>query len=293
MGGVIDLKQIGGLRRRMPITYITFLVGSLALAGIPPFAGFWSKDDILAAVAEKAYSPGPAHQLYWVLYLVAAVTALLTAIYTFRAFFLTFHGEERIPAEAGHHAHESPPVMTGPLAILALGAIVVGGYFYWTKDFTGEEGFLAQNTPSLAFAQRAEARTTNIEPAGPTHLTIMVTSTMVAVVGVAAAMLLYLGRGGLLKALTAMMTAVGLYTLSYGKFFFDQIYQFLIVGPLAGIAWLSAWFDRNVIDGIVDAVGRLPRVLGSALRPLQGGMVQFYALAMVLGLLALIGALLM
>src|SRR5262249_8599591 len=130
MGGVIDMRRIGGLRRLMPVTCRTFLIGCLALAGLFPFAGFWSKDEILGAGHDKAHhAQGLAHSLYGGLYWVGMLTAGLTAFYTFRAFFLTFFGEERIPHEAGHHAHESPRVMTTPLIILAVLSVVVGAYF--------------------------------------------------------------------------------------------------------------------------------------------------------------------
>ena len=149
MGGIIDIRRFGGLRRRMPTTHWTFLFGCLALAGIAPFAGFWSKDAILAAVWQQA-STSRVAGLYYVLYLAGVATAGLTAIYTFRAFFLTFYGPERIPEEAGRHAHESPPAMTGPMTILAVGALAVGAYFQWMGDFAGPASFLAQ-TPSLAY----------------------------------------------------------------------------------------------------------------------------------------------
>jgi NADH-quinone oxidoreductase subunit L len=286
MGGVIDVRYFGGLRHRLPTTHWTFLFGCLALAGVVPFAGFWSKDAILLAVREQA-SGGATAGYYWALYWTASGTAFLTAVYTFRALLLTFWGDERIPAEAGRHAHESPPAMTGPLVILALGALTVGAYFQRTGDFLGPHGFLA-HTPSLAFSGLAAA-----EPAGEMHQTVALVSTALAVAGLLLAAVLYLGPRQWLQGLTRLMTALGLYGLSHGKFFFDEIYRSLIVLPLQGIAWLSAWFDRSVIDGLVDLIGWLPRAIGSLFRPAQGGMVQFYALAMVLGLLVLIGVLLL
>jgi NADH-quinone oxidoreductase subunit L len=285
-GGVIDIRQLGGLRRRMPWTHWTFLCGGLALSGIVPFAGFWSKDAILAATAEKV-GGGDAGGLYAILYPAALLTAFLTAVYTFRAFFLTFYGEERLRLSDGRHAHESPPTMTGPLVILALGALGVGAYFQWTGDFLGPHGFLAQ-TPALGSLAAQEA-----EPAGAGHLAVALLSTAVAAAGIAVAAFLYLGRPERLRALTALMTGLGLYGLSYGKFFFDPIYRALVVAPMRRLAATLAWLDQHGVDALVNAVGALPRAIGADLRPLGGGLVQFYALVMVLGLLVLMGALLL
>jgi NADH-quinone oxidoreductase subunit L len=296
-GGVIDVEKLGGLRRRMPITHWTFLFGCLALAGIFPFAGFWSKDAILAAVAEKSHA-GDATWLYLILFLVGTLTAFLTAVYTFRAFFLTFYGRERLEPEAGKHLHESPWVMTGPLAVLALGALAVGGYFQWSGDFLDHKGFLLQ-TPSLAPLVEQEEMGAAPEPGGEGahsssgHLAVALLSTGVAVAGIAVAALLYLGRPAWLEALTALMTALGLYGLSKNKFYFDEIYRALVVGPLERLAAVLAWLDQHGVDALVDAVGAVPRAIGATLRPLQGGLVQFYAVLMILGVLALLGALLL
>jgi NADH-quinone oxidoreductase subunit L len=286
MGGAIDIRQFGGLRHRLPTTHWTFLFGCLALAGIFPFAGFWSKDAILAAVSQQTGHDSSG--LFHLLYLAAMATALLTALYTFRAFFLTFYGEERIPPEAGHHAHESPPAMTGPLVILAFGALGAGAYFQFTGDFIGPHGFLTQ-TPSLAYSGVAAEAAVE----GEFHWGIAISSTVLATAGALLAAVLYLGSPRRVEALARLMDVFGLYGLSRGKFFVDQIYNVLIVWPLEGLARLLAWIDRRVIDGLVNLVGMLPGALGAALRPMQSGMVQFYALAMALGLLALIGALLM
>jgi NADH-quinone oxidoreductase subunit L len=282
MGGVIDMREFGGLKRKMPWTHWTFLIGCLALAGIVPFAGFWSKDSILAAVAEKAAEhPG---SIYGWLYYSAVFTAFLTAFYTFRAYYLTFHGEERIPEQAGHHAHESPPSMTGPLAILAVGAITVGAYFQWNGDFLKPDGFLMQ-TPSLLPLTVEKA----VAEAGPSHLTVAIISTIVAVAGIALAWLFYIARPDLAEATVKAAKSAGLYALSYGKFFIDEIYVMLVVWPLQGLAWLCAMIDSYLIDGLVNLFGAVPRWVGYALRPLQGGLVPFYALLMAAAVLALAG----
>ncbi len=294
MGNVIDITRFGGLRRRLPVTHWTFLFGCLALAGIVPFAGFWSKDLILAAVHKQA-AHGPGGAFYWVLYVAALATAFATALYTFRAFFRTFYGEEVIPHEAGDHAHESPRVMTWPLIVLALCSLVVGAYFEWTHGFAD---FL-HHAPSLAAleviaAHHAEgAAATHAAKAGGGHLVVAITSTIVALAGVGLAALLYLGRGGLVDSATRLASAVGLYQFSVGKLFIDQLYNVVIVWPLEAVALVSYWIDRHLVDGLVNFVGRVPPAVGTALRPLQMGLIQFYALAMVLGLLVLMGALLM
>ena len=299
MGGVLDVRRFGGLRRLMPVTHWTFLVGCLALAAIFPLAGFWSKDMILAAVAGRSHEAAGGGGLYLVLYAAGMFTALLTALYTFRAYFLTFHGPERIPPEAGHHAHESPGTMTVPLVVLALGALSVGVLFEWTDGFGG---FLRQ-APSLAYVELAAQAPATAGDAvvkaaadgtaeKSSDLGVSLLSTALALAGVVLAAVLYLGKPNRVQRLTRAMKAVWFYQLSYGKFFFDEIYGLLIVGPLEQLARLCAWGDRRVIDGLVDACGAAPKLVGAMLRPLQNGMLQFYALAMVLGLLVLIGTLL-
>jgi NADH-quinone oxidoreductase subunit L len=289
MGHVIDMRRFSGLRHLMPWTFRTFWFGCLALAGIFPFAGFWSKDAILAAVHDRIH--GAVHEgavagaLFNSLYYAALFTAFLTAFYTFRALFMTFYGEERIPPEAGHHAHESPPPMTVPLVILAICALVVGVYYSYMTDSSWAE-FLV-HTPSLAFAPVYHHGL-----AHEFHIDVAVISTVVAVLGLGLAAYFYLGDRREITALAGAMQKLMVYQLSAGKFFFDQIYNALIVWPLKLLAGLSYWFDRNLVDGLVNLVGRVPVGLGTLLRALQNGLVQFYALAMVLGLLVLIGTLL-
>jgi NADH-quinone oxidoreductase subunit L len=279
MGGVIDMRCFGGLRRRLPITHATFLIGALALAGIVPFAGFWSKDAIFAALTDRlneTNTGGNAVILYRALYYAALFTAGLTAFYTFRAFFLTFYGPERIPAEAGHHAHESPRVMTWPLVVLSAFAFGVGGWFEWTHGFAN---FLAR-TPSLAYGALAAHGEHGF------HLDVAFVSTLVAVGGALAAMYLYVGAGREVEMLTRLLRP--LYEISYGKFFIDQLYNAVVIWPLWLAAKASAWLDQRLVDGLVNLVGWIPPAIGSLLRTLQNGVVQFYALVMVLGLLVLL-----
>ena len=291
MGNTADMRRFSGLRRIMPWTCLTFLAGCLALSGVVPFAGFWSKDAILAAAREGGAGY---HDLYQVLYYAGLFTALLTAIYTFRGFFLTFYGETRVPPEAGHHAHEAPSVMLVTLLILAVCALVVGCVnweFSWPFGADALYHFLLA-TPSLAYA--AVPRVAH-EAAG-LHFEVQAVSTITALTGIGIAAFLYLGDRRQVAALTRWTSSVyglRLYQLSYGKFFFDGIYSVLVVWPLWFLALFSYWFDRWIVDGLVNLAGKLPVAVGSMLRSLQNGMVQFYALAMVLGLLVLVGTLLM
>jgi NADH-quinone oxidoreductase subunit L len=328
MGNVIDMRRFGGLRKLMPITHATFLIGCIALAGIPPFAGFFSKDSIVAAVEERAHSlehelehrhaasndhaeetesgTNPlatwtpeqlerfAHVYKWLFY-SAMFTAFLTAFYTFRAYFMTFHGEERIPREAGHHAHESPAAMFWPLIGLAICAAVVG----FSLDNTFARGgthrfseFLLQ-TPSLADGAAAATR-------GPFvfHWSVAGASFGIAVGGLLLATALYLGSSRNAERAKSLLDfeylgighLVSPYKLSLHKFFFDEIYQLLIVWPLRAGAAVCYAVDRWIIDGLVNLAGRIPPLVGGLMRSLQMGLVQFYALAMVLGLLVLLAA---
>jgi NADH-quinone oxidoreductase subunit L len=270
MGNVIDMRRFSGLRKVLPITHITFLFGASALAGIPIFAGFWSKDEIihtnLLECHDRTYGP-----LYFVLFIVALVAAGLTAFYTFRAYFRTFWGDLRVPEEAeahGHHVHESPPVMTVPLIVLAFGALTVGmalGATHWLAHFLSR-------TPAYK----------HLEPLPEEGLSIplMLASTVIAVAGAAVAYVMYVARP--VSAPTEGV-ALKLYTLSQNRFYFDELYRAIVVHPMNALARIAAFFD-HIVDGLVDLVGAAPSWIGTALRPIQNGLVQFYALAMILGL---------
>jgi NADH-quinone oxidoreductase subunit L len=235
--------------------------------------------------------------VYEALYLLALLTAVLTAFYTFRAFFRTFYGPEKIPEEAGGHhrapraawsdgrAVESPSSMTAPLAILAIGTVGVGMLLEWVWPL---EEFLAR-TPSLAIL---DSQSHAVHASLADKLAVALWGTLAAAGGIALAGLLYLAAPRYLASAVRLMRATGLYALSAGKFFFDAVYEALIVRPLEMLARALAWADNKLVDGLVDRVGLAPIRLGAELRPLQGGLIPFYALAMVLGLLVLLGALL-
>jgi NADH-quinone oxidoreductase subunit L len=249
----------------MPVTHWTFLIGSLALAGIPPLAGFWSKDEILAVVGLAA-SESKYQNLFGWLRLGVLVTSGLTAFYIFRAYFLTFWGPTRVPKAAGAHPHESPPVMTWPLMILAIAAAGIGfvlgpshRFFHWLS-----------HAPALG----------GVEP-HPLSFSVAATGTAVGVAGMLIAWWLYVGVPGL--AATLSKSSLGLYQLSLGKFFFDEIYDLLVVRPLRGLAVLSSLFDKGVIDSLVDWIAGRPALVGRWFRKWQSGLIQSYAALMFVG----------
>ncbi len=287
MHHVIDMRRFSGLRHIMPWTHKTFWFGCLALAGVFPFAGFYSKDMILGAVHDKAHGH---MNVYTVLYYSGLFTAFLTAFYTFRALFLTFFGPLRTPPEA-HHPHESPRSMTVPLMILAVCAVAVGAFVELSHAYT-----LLWHTPSLtAGAVGATAAPLLAAHHGlAMHIDVAALSTVVAAAGIGLAAFMYLGKrteAETLAELTSTRRGLWGYQLSLNKFYFDEIYQVLFVLPLRGVAALSYLVDRYVIDALVNLCGWVPRAVGGLLRSLQTGMVQFYALAMVLGMLVLLGSL--
>jgi NADH-quinone oxidoreductase subunit L len=374
MHHIIDMRRFSGLRKIMPATHATFLIGCLALAGVWPLSGFWSKDAVVASVHDRVHQlehlanpHGPAHgeettpakadtsplsklsheQLermataYEVLYYLALFVAFLTAFYTFRAFFMTFYGEEKVPYEVHGHAHESPPLMTVPLMVLSIFAAIVGAVLFASGAF---DNFLL-HTPSLAAGWANET----LKP-GAFHMDVAWTSSIVAFAGIGLAFYLYNGGKrevdwfyyvmnwdwlhqategafvsslqqiplvrfinrwapriylgwlvrliGNLILLVVLVLSVPLtffayispYRLSYGKFFFDEIYNVLIVWPLRIIAQLAYWIDRTIIDGLVNLCGKIPTAFGNLMRSMQFGLVPFYALAMVLGAVVLLAA---
>jgi len=269
MGGVIDMRRFGGLRRLVPITHVTFLCGAAALAGVPLLSGFWSKDEILGAALNASSEAESYRAAYGILFLVGLVTAGLTAFYAFRAYFMTFWGEERIPEEAGHHAHESPPVMTIPLVVLAVGAVAVGAV---VGPLTHWFGGLLHHLPDMT-AQEEH----------PGNLLLMVVSGAVALLGIGLAWWMYVVNPGLPAELAKRFKL--LYEMSLNKFDVDELYDSFVVRPLAGFAEFCRLVDHYVIDSIVDLIGHAVRLFADIVfRPMQNGLVQFYALAMVLGL---------
>jgi proton-translocating NADH-quinone oxidoreductase chain L len=267
MHDVIDMREFGGLRKVLPITHWTFLAGALALAGIPLFSGFWSKDMILESTLEARHS-ARFGTVYIILFSIALITALMTAFYTFRAYFRTFWGELRMPE--GAHPHE-PAVMTVPLIVLGIGAVAVGivaePFTHWFS------GFLTKS-PVIVTASGGQTADELL------NWPLILSSSAAALIGFAIAWYVYLKKPGAAERLA--QSAPTWYYLSLNKLYVDEIYNLLFVQPatlLAGICGLV----EAVVDDLVRLVATIPRFLGLLIRPIQNGLVQFYALAMVLG----------
>jgi NADH:ubiquinone oxidoreductase subunit 5 (subunit L)/multisubunit Na+/H+ antiporter MnhA subunit len=276
MGNVIDMRRFGGLRKVLPITHWTFLCGAAALAGVPLLSGFWSKDEILGVTWDASAPEWSTRGVYLLLLITGLVTAGLTAFYSFRAYFLTFWGEVKIPHEAGHHAHESPPIMTVPLIVLAAGAVFAGVVFgnpvnHLFQDYLHQQWIL----PSFVPALRPSSYIHHI------NLPLMIASSVIALAGIAVAYWMYIQEP---QAAAKMVKRVPeLYELARNRFYLDELYDIFIVKPLTGVATFCRVFDQYVVDGLVDFLGQVPRFTGYLFRPIQNGLVQFYALLMILG----------
>jgi NADH-quinone oxidoreductase subunit L len=279
LGGEQDVRRMGGLASRLPVTYRTFLVATLALSGIPPLAGFFSKDAILTGVF-AVHRP--------ILFAIGLFTAGLTAFYMFRLVSLTFYGEPRMTPEQAHHVHEAPPTMTLPLVVLAF-LSMVGGFLGLPEVF-GERAnriaaFLAPVLPPVFLPGRAEAGHA-LPPS--TEWLLMGVSVAVAVGGLLLAWKWYAKEDGRPAAkLAASFPAV--YTLVVDKFRIDELYDVLFVRPfewLARMLWKVV--DVLLIDGVLNAGAFLVELTGDALRFLQTGNVRNYALTFLLGVVALV-----
>ena len=276
MAGEHDIRKMGALRRHMPVTYVTFLVASLAIAGIFPFAGFFSKDEILFS----AFING--NYLIWA---VAVFTAFLTAFYMFRLLFLTFHGSSRVEKEVARNLHESPRVMTIPLAVLGV-LSAVGGFIGIPIIYGGNKigAFLA---PALATsAPHAPHASVGAE------LGLMVFSLGVVAAGIALSYIWYLNRPEVPGQLAERYKM--LYQMLLNKYFVDEIYDDLVVRPtIAGSESVYRRFDLRVIDGAVNGAGALVRSFAATIRLYQTGYVRNYALSILLGVIFVVGYFLM
>jgi NADH-quinone oxidoreductase subunit L len=257
--------SMGGLRRYRPVTMLTMWIAALSLAGIPPFSGFWSKDEILAAAATRAMP----------LYLAALVTVFMTAFYMGRVMFVTFYGEFRGDRHTLEHDHGEPMSMTIPLIILAIPSLFTG---LWGAPFLGS-GF-------AAFIEGPGA------PEVATRLDVVVLSSALAFLGGLLSWGMY-GRGSFTipERLTAQLSWP--HHVLMDRYHLDHLYNWIASRVVLGLAWLAEQFDTLIVDGAVNGIGARTVQLGSVLRRLQTGQVQTYGWVLFAGavFLALLAAL--
>jgi NADH-quinone oxidoreductase subunit L len=275
MSGEQDMRQMGGLSKKMPMTHMTFLISTLAIAGIPPLAGFFSKDEILLS-AFLGHTPG--HLVYWGM---ATIAAGLTAFYMFRLYYMTFTGQLR--AQDHHvrdHVHESPQVMTTPLAILAFLA-AIGGFLGLPMI---EGGHALKNFLEPVFAAPGHSgggHDVSVEM----ELMLMGVSVGMGVMGILIARYFYNVKPEAATELLKIGPLKSLYTLMQDKYYVDEIYDALIVRPIIAVSDKGLWrfFDAKVIDGLVNFAATFFMGLGAMFRTAQTGLTRSYAYAMVFG----------
>jgi NADH-quinone oxidoreductase subunit L len=278
LAGEQDLRNMGGLRRDLPITYWTFVIGALAIAGVPLLSGFFSKDEILF----RTYASG--HRVLW---FVAVVTSVLTAVYMFRLVYLAFHGEPA-PRAAGadrhHPLHDAPPSMAIPLIVLAIGSVFAGyvGVPHAVGGSNRIEAFLEPSVEAHAAAE-PEAVPESLERA------LMAVSSVAAVGGIALATWLFLKRRD--RAEAVARAAPGVYRTLLHKYYVDEIYDALIVQPIKRVSTGALWrgVDAGLIDGAVDGAGAVVRGASATLRRVQTGSVRAYAASLFLGVVVILG----
>ncbi len=261
--GEQDIRKMGGLYKYMKITTITFVIGALALVGIPPLAGFFSKDKIIMA----SFSNG--HKLWW---LFLTLGALLTALYMGRLIFMVFFGEERFGERERRHLHESPPVMTIPLIVLAVPSVLAGFLEGWFTDF------LKRSVPNHL-----------LELPHGLELTLALITVSLALLGLVISSLFYLWKKISPQIITENPLIRPLYLVVYNKYYFDEIYYFLFVkGVGFTFGRLLSFIDKYVIDGIVNALAYITKFTGEFLRFSQTGLVNAYVLYFLFGVLIIV-----
>jgi NADH-quinone oxidoreductase subunit L len=271
-----DMRRMGGLRKALPITFLTMLIGCLAISGIPPFAGFFSKDEILSHVYEHS-------KVMWV---IGVFTSFLTAFYMFRLLFLTFFGEFRGTEEQRHHLHESPASMTLPLIVLAI-LSAIGG-FMGAPMFVGKHYLADFLAPIFTYSKQILPAAFNTEPEHSTELMLMGISVAVAVVGIVLAYVMYVARAQRPAEDDAQRSAPE--NLVYHKYYIDELYDNLIVKPVMALSTgLYKFVENGIIDPIANGVGRVTLAGGQLLRAVQTGSVETYLILMVIGIVLILG----
>ncbi|MBD2769910.1 NADH-quinone oxidoreductase subunit L [Hymenobacter sp. BT664] len=272
-----DLRRMGGLRKALPITFLTFLIGCLAISGIPPFSGFFSKDEILS----HAYEHNKA------LWAMGLLTAFLTAFYMFRLLFLAFFGEFRGTAEQKNHLHESPASMTLPLVVLAL--LAAAGGFMGAPMFTGGRHYLADYlAPIFTYSRRLLPAAFSAEPDHNTELMLMGLSVAAGLLGIVLAYVFYVARAQRPVEEDAQRSAPE--RLVYHKYYIDELYNALFTRPIMALSnGLYKFVENGIINPVVGSFGRIVNGGGQLLRYVQTGAVETYLILMVIGIVLILG----
>ena len=266
MGGEQDIRKMGGLKKSLPVTYFTFLIGCIAIAGVPPLSGFFSKDAILLSAFLK--SP--------ILYGIALFTALLTAFYMFRLFFLTFGGSFRGTEEQRHHLHESPLAMTLPLVLLAILSIA-GGWIGIPELF-------------VHGGDRLGVYLSSVIPAGEPHHVSHTTEYLLMGLSTLLVSGMILFAWNRYRQYRSEESDAPVARLLENKWYIDELYQAVLVQPLHRFAgWMRGVLEPKVVDGFIQGIGRSVRYLSQQVRLLQNGQTGNYALWMVLGMVVILG----
>ncbi len=262
MSNELDMRKMGGLRSKLPITHVTFLVGALAISGFPLLSGFWSKDEILHSAWEKGYP---------VIYVIGLITAFLTAFYMFRLIFATFYGKSRVDSDV--HPHESPAIMWAPLAILAIPSALIGlALLSWKGHDSAFHHFIGG-----AFVHHGDKAAYHADNV----LLFMAISSIVGIAGIALAWVKYRDWTPLAQPRS------GIHKLATEKFYVDEMYNTVFVRPIKYVSQFLLWrgVDVSIIDGTVNGVAFVVRTVGGSLRRFQTGVVQSYIVSMVIGVI--------
>jgi len=282
LSGEQDMRKMGGLRKRLPVTFTTMFIATLAISGIPGLSGFFSKDEILW----KSFSSGHGHVGLW---LVGTAAAGITAFYMFRLVFLTFFGDSRMEPDVEKHVHESPYSMTVPLMLLAV-LSVAGGWVGIPEALGGHNYFEEWLAPVFAHGAEGAAHGGAHGSAALEYL-LMAGSVGVALCGIGLAWVLYRLRTEAPGEIADRVP--GLYDLVLNKYYVDEIYDVAVVRKIVnGSIWLWEAFDAAFIDGIVNGIAALVKGAGKGTRRLQTGVVGNYAFSLLLGAVILVGFLL-
>lgn len=279
MSGELDIQKMGGLKKHMPVTYWTFLLASLSIAGVPGLAGFFSKDEILW----MAYAHGGYGRFLWA---IGTLVALLTAFYSFRIIFVAFHGKFRGTHEQEHHLHESPKSMTIPLMILAIGAIASG--WIGIPNLIGEKLLASENSNLFAgFLSHVVGHPAAHGTEGE-EVMVMGVSVLVGIIGILGAAYMYVANPELPKALARNFSAI--HKILWNKYYIDELYSFIVIKPAFWVAKrvIVDNTDGRMIEGVVNGVPKGIGSFGQWIRKIQTGLVQNYAAVMALGLFVFI-----